>query len=250
MSPDQLTESSARAAVAPTGRLRAGMNLSNTLFTMQDKATGELNGVSVDLIRELATRLRIEVEYLVYPTPGHVADASDKQEWDVALLAIEPARAQTIAFSPAMTEIEASYFVHKGSALQTPEQVDASGIRIAVADKAGYELYLTRTLRHATLVRAPSFDASLSAFEEHRADVMAALKPNLLKILQNTPSARILDKPFMVVNHGLGTPRNRVAAAAYLKMFVDEINASDFVARSIARHGVKGLAPVKRQGEL
>src|SRR5919197_3193695 len=126
----------ARSELAPTGKLRAGMNLSNTLFTTKDPATGELRGVSFDLMRAFASRLGVPVEFIVHATPGDVADAVDRGTWDVAVLAIEPARAQKIAFSPAITEIEATYAVPKASALRSVDQVDSSGIRIAAPEKA------------------------------------------------------------------------------------------------------------------
>src|SRR6185436_17509939 len=120
----------ARKELAPTGKLRAGMNLGNTLFTTKDPATGELRGVSVDLMRELASRLDVPVEFVAQATPGNVADAAQKGTWDVAILAIEQSRAQTIAFSPPISEIEATYAVRKDSPLRSIEQVDAPGIRI------------------------------------------------------------------------------------------------------------------------
>jgi polar amino acid transport system substrate-binding protein len=237
--------SAARSELAPQGKLRAGMNLANTLFTKKAKASGELQGVSVDLMRELAARLGVPVEFVVHATPGEVADDSTKGTWDVAILAIEQSRAKTISFSPPITEIEASYLVRKDSPLRSVEQVDASGVRIAVADKAGYELYLTRVLKSATLVRAPSLKSAVDYFMDRRGDTLAGLKPNLLDLIEANPELRLLEGNFMVVNHGLGTPTNRPAAAAYLKAFVEEMNASGFLASSIARHGVKGLAPVK-----
>jgi polar amino acid transport system substrate-binding protein len=235
----------ARSELAPTGKLRAGMNLGNTLFTTKDVATGELRGVSVDLMRELASRLGVPVDFVVYATPGDVADASEKGTWDVAILAIEQARARTIAFSPAMTEIEATYVVHKDSALRSAGQVDASGVRISAPEKAGYELYLTRTLRSATLIRTKGFQASIDLFNERHAEALAGLKPALLESMDKMPDARLLEGKFMTVNHGLGAPRERRAAAEYLKAFVEEMNASGFVARSIERNGVQGLSAVK-----
>ncbi len=234
-----------RTELAPNGRLRAGMNLGNTLFTAQDPATGELRGVSVDLMHELASRLGVPVDFVVHATPGDVADAVDLGTWDVAILAIVQARAQTIAFSPAITEIEATYLVHQDSALRLVEQVDATGIRISAPEKAGYELYLTQTLRNATLIRTKSFAASIDLFKERRTDALAGLKPDLLDRMDKLPEARILEGKFMTVNHGLGTPRARRAGAEYLKAFVEEVNASGFVARSIERHGVQGLLAVK-----
>ena len=235
----------ARAELAPQGKLRAGMNLANTLFTKKDTTSGELQGVSVDVMRELASRLGVPVDFVVHATPGQVADDSTKGTWDVAILAIEQSRAKTITFSPPISEIEASYLVHKDSALRTAGQVDASGIRIAVADKAGYELYLTRVLRNATLVRAPSLQGAVDLFIDRRGDTLAGLKPNLLDLIEARPALRLLEGNFMVVNHGLGAPSNRPAAAAYLKAFVEEMNNSGFMARSIALHGVKGLTAVK-----
>lgn len=235
----------ARAEVAPTGRLRAGMNLGNALFTTKDALTGDLCGVSVDLMRELASRLGVPVDLVVYATPGDVADAVSNGTWDVAILAIANARAQTIAFSPAITEIEATYVVHKESGLCSVGQVDAAGIRICAPEKAGYELYLTQTLRNATLTRTKGFQASVDLFNARGADALAGLKPALLESIDKMPGARLLGGKFMTVNHGIATPRDRRVAAAYLKEFVEEMNASGFVGRSIARHGVQGLTAVK-----
>ena len=235
----------ARPELAPAGRLRAGMNLGNELFTTKDAVTGELRGVSVDLMRELASRLGVPVDLVVYATPGDVADASDKGAWDVAILAIAQARAQTIAFSPAITEIEATYAVHKDSVLNSVGQIDAPGIRIAAPEKAGYELYLTQTLRNATLIRTKGFQASVDLLKERRADALAGLRPALLASMDKMPDARLLEGKFMTVNHGLCTPRERRAAAEYLKAFAEEMIASGFVARSIERHGVQGLSAVK-----
>jgi polar amino acid transport system substrate-binding protein len=221
------------------------MNLTNTLFTQQDAPTGELRGVSVDVMRELAARLDVPLELVVYRTPGEVADAAGADAWDVTILAIEQARAQSIAFSPPISEIEATYAVHRDAPLHSAAEVDAPAVRIAAAAKAGYELYLTRTLRHATLVRTESIGASFDLLTARGADAVAALRPMLLDARERMPDARILDGNFMVVNHGLGTPRGRDAAgAAYLDAFVREINAAGFIAQSIARHGVRGLAPL------
>lgn len=235
----------ARAELAPTGTLRAGMNLGNTLFTTKDATSGELRGVSVDVMHELASRLGVPVTFVVHETPGDVADAVDKSTWDVAILAIAQARAQTIAFSAPMTEIEATYVVHRDSVLASVEQVDASGVRICAPEKAGYELYLTQTLRNATLVRARGVQASMELFNHRQADALAGLKPDLLNSMKKMPEARMLEGKFMTVNHGLCTPRARCAAAVYLNAFVEELNASGFVARSIERHGVQGLSAVK-----
>jgi polar amino acid transport system substrate-binding protein len=237
-----------RKDLAPTGKLRGGMNLSNTLFTTKDAKTGELQGVSVDLMRELGTRLGVPVEFDVHPTPGEVADAVDRNTWDVATLAIEQARAQRIAFSPPMTEIEATYAVPKDSKITAVAQVDAPGIRISVPDKAGYELYLTRTIKNATLIKSKGTPAAVELFTKKGADALGGLRPALLDTLPKMPDARLLEGNFMTVNHGLGTPRaGRTGAGAdYLKAFVEEMVATGFIARSIEKHGVKGLAAIAK----
>jgi polar amino acid transport system substrate-binding protein len=236
----------ARAALAPTGTLRAGMNLGNALFTKQDPASGELRGVAVDVMRELAARLGVPLELVVHATPGDVADAVDRGTWDVAILAIEASRAQQIAFSAPITAIEATYMVHGDSPLRSVAQVDAPGVRIVAPEKAGYELYLTRALRHATLLRAKGNAATIALFNARGADALAGLKPTLIEDQARMPGARMLEGTFMTVNHGLGTPRSRdPAAAAWLQAFVEDLRRSGFVARAIERHAVQGLSAVR-----
>jgi polar amino acid transport system substrate-binding protein len=237
-----------RADLAPTGKLRGGMNLSNALFTGRDKSGGPLFGVSVDLTNELARRLGVPSDFIVYETPAQVADDALNNKWDVAVLAIEPARAETVIFSPPMTEIEATYLVRNDSPLRHVSQVDAPGVKIAAAEKAGYELYLRRTLKHATLVNAKSTPATLEMFKAGAppSDAVAGLKPALIEFMPKAPGTRLLEGNFMTVSHGLAIPKSKQASAAYVKAFIDEMVASGFIARSIERHGIKGLTPVKR----
>jgi len=234
----------AKAELAPTSKLRAGMNLSNTLFT-QKYLDGQLHGVAVDVMNELGARLGVPVEMVVHATPGQVADAVDKNTWDVAILAIEATRAQTISFSPPISEIEATYVVRKDSPLRSVEQVDSAGVRIAAPAKAGYELYLRRALKNATLVDSRDLQGSINMINERKAEAMAALKPMLIESMSKMPEARLLDGRFMTVNHGLSISHGKPAADEYLKQFVRELNASGFIARSVERHGIKGLSPVK-----
>ena len=230
--------------LAPTGVLRAGMNLGNTLFTRQDNS-GQLHGVSVDLMAELAKRLGVPLEFVTFAQPGQVADASTKDTWDVAILAIEKTRAQTISFSPAMTEIEAGYVVHQNSVLLLTEHVDAKGVKIAAPDKAGYELFLTSSLKNASIVRTPNFAKSLEIFNQKKVDVLAGLKPNLIESMHMLPDAKLLEGTFMTVNHGFAVPRGREAANAYLHHVVKELISSRFISRSIENHQIKGLTAIK-----
>ncbi len=234
----------AKQELVPNGKLRAGMNLGNTLFTSQD-ASGKLHGVSVDLMQELATRIGVPIEMVVYAQPGQVADDSAKDLWDVAILAIEKTRAQTISFSIPMTEIEAGYVVHEDSPLERVEEVDANGVSIAAPSKAGYELYLTSTLKHASLVRTSNFANSIDVFNQRGVDVLSGLKPNLIDSMSKLPNARLLDGNFMVINHSLSTPLGRPAAHEYLRHFIQDLIDSGFIVRSIEKHQIVGLKGIK-----
>jgi polar amino acid transport system substrate-binding protein len=233
----------AKKALAPTGKLRAGMNIGNNLFTRQNE-TGQLYGVSVDLMQELANRLGVPLQMVVYNQPGQVADDVGNDVWDVAILAIEKTRAKTILFSPAMTEIEAGYVVHQNSDFQLAEQVDSSGVKIAAPEKAGYELYLSHALKNASLVRTKSFASSLELFNQDQVDAVAGLKPNLIESMHQLPMSKLLQGNFMTVNHGFSVALGRVDAAAYLANFVKDLIESGFVGRSITNHQIKGLKAI------
>jgi polar amino acid transport system substrate-binding protein len=231
--------------LAPTGVLRAGMNLGNTLFTRKNEA-GELQGVSVDLMQALAKRLGVSLEMLIYEQPGQVADDATKGVWDIAILAIEKTRAKTISFSPGMTEIEAGYVVPKDSPFQSTEEVDSKGVKIAAPEKAGYELYLTSALKNASIVRTKNFAASIEIFNEHQADALAGLKPNLIDSMHQLPEGRLLAGNFMTINHGFAIALGKEAANAYLQNFVQDLIASGFVAESIEKHQIKGLIAIQK----
>lgn len=230
--------------LAPTGKLRAGMNLGNTLWTRQS-ASGELFGVSVDLMQELAKRLGVELEMLIYEQPGQVADDSTKGVWDIAILAIEKTRAQTISFSRAMTEIEAGYVVHQNSSLQSVDDVDARGMKIAAPEKAGYELYLTSTLKNASIVRTKNFAVSIELFNQTQVDVLSGLKPNLIESMHQIPDGKLLSGNFMTINHSFATALGKNQANVYLENFVNELISTGFVANSIQRHQIKGLIAIR-----
>ena len=233
----------AKNELAPSGQLRAGMNLGNTLFTGKD-ASGQLHGVSVDLMQALAHRLGVPLQMVVYDQPGQVADDAVRGAWDVAILAIEKTRAKTISFSPAMTEIEAGYVVRPNSTLQRVDQVDAPGVKIAAPSKAGYELYLSSALVHATLLRTANFAESMDVFNQGRVDVLAGLKPNLIDAMGRLPGGQLLEGNFMVINHGLATPLGLGAANEYLRHFVQDMISTGFIARSIEQHRIIGLKAI------
>jgi polar amino acid transport system substrate-binding protein len=229
-----------RAELAPTGTLRAGLNRSNFLLVVKDSPADDPRGVAVDLARELARRLDVAVVFLNFESPGKMADAV--QTWDVAFLGAEPARASEIDFTPAYVEIEATYLVPAGSPLKSIADVDRAGVRISVSNRSAYDLYLTRALKHAELVRSDGLDASFDRFLTDRLDALAGLRPRLILDVGKVPGARILDGRFTAIQQAIGTPKGRPAGAQYLREFVAEVKASGLVAELIERHGARGLS--------
>jgi polar amino acid transport system substrate-binding protein len=227
--------------LAPTGKLRVGINMSNFLLTRKEPATGEPAGVAVDLGRELGRRLGVPVDFVAYPNPGALADAAKSGVWDVGFLGAEPQRANEIDFTAAYVEIEATYLVQPGSALRSIDDVDREGIRIAVPTKSAYELYLTRNLKRATLVHEKGADNAFKRFLDDKLEALAGLKPRLVTDHDNLPGSRLLDGRFTAVQQAVGAPKGRRNGAQYLREFVEDIKATGLVARTIAKNGVRGL---------
>ena len=236
MSPEILKQ------LAPTGTLRAGINLGNFLLVTGKSPSGDPEGVAPDMARAIAERLGVKLELVPFKTPGELADAAGSDVWDIGLIGAEPARAERIAFSAAYVEIEATYLVPAGSALRSIAEVDRPGIRIAVSARSAYDLWLVRNIRQAQLVHADGIDAAFNLFVNDKLEALASLRPRLLTDVVKLPGARILDGQFTAVQQAVGTARTNVAAAAFLRGFVEEAKASGFVASLIARHHAAGLS--------
>jgi len=228
--------------LAPTGILRAGINLSNFLLVTGRGAAGEPQGVAPDMASEIATRLGVPIKYVPYKTPGELADAADSGAWDIGLIGAEPQRAAKIAFTAAYCEIEATYLVPEGSQLKAIADVDQRGVRIAVTGRSAYGLWLDRNIHNATLVRSDTLDSAYDQFVREKLDALAGLRPRLLSDIKKLPGARILDGQFTAVQQAIGTARQNAAGAAFLRSFVEEAKASGLVAGLIARHKVVGLS--------
>jgi len=234
-----------RSELAPTGTLRVGINYGNFLLVNPDRASG----IAVDLGRELGKRLGVSIELITYEAAGKLADGVKAGAWDVAFLGAEPQRANEIAFTPAYLEIPATYLVPAGSPLRTLQDVDRAGVRIAVAQKSAYDLWLSRNLKHAQLVRAEGIQGSYDLFVAQKLDVLSGLKPRLVSDAEKLPGSRILEGQFTAVQQAIGTPKNRAAGAKYLREFVEDCKASGLVAEAISRHAVRGVSVApKAQG--
>lgn len=223
--------------VAPTGRLRAAINFGNPVLAQKDPATGDPRGVSVDLARELGRRLGLAVDLVPYDAAGKVVEAVKTGAWDVAFLAVDPDRATEVTFTAPYVVIEGTYAVPADSPLRAIEDVDREGVRIAVGAKSAYDLYLTRTLKHARLVRAPTSPAAIELFQREKLEAVAGVKQPLVQLAGSDPRVRVIEGRFMAIEQAMGTPRGRDGAASYLRPFVEEMKASGFVARSLERSG-------------
>ena len=232
----------AKAELAPTGVLRAGINMSNFLLVTGKSASGDPEGVSPSMARAVADKLGVPVKYVPFPKPGELADQAGKNVWDIGLIGAEPERAKTIAFTAAYCEIEATYMVPAGSPLKSIADVDKPGVRIAVTARSAYELWLSANIKHAKLILSNSLDAACDQFVAEKLDALAGLRPRLLSDVKKLPGAQILSGNFTTVQQAIGTDPKNKAGAAFLKAFVEEAKKSGMVAKFIEQHKVVGLS--------
>jgi polar amino acid transport system substrate-binding protein len=229
------------AELAPTGKLRVGLNYQNFLLVLKDAPDGTPRGIAPDLGRELAKRAGLPLEFVRYKSAGSLADSVKDGQWDVAFLGSEPSRAGSIAFSGAYLEIPVTFLVPPGSPIRRIEDVDREGVRVAVSDKSAYDLYLTRTLKKARLVRVAGIPQSYEAFVSQKLEALGGLKPQLASDAEKLPGSRVLEGQVTGVQQSVGTPKAREKAAAYLREFVEDIKSSGFVGRTIEKNGVRGV---------
>jgi len=230
-----------RSDLAPTGTLRVGINHGNLVLAQKNATTGELRGVAVDLAHELGQRVGVPVQLVQYASAGQMTDALATGAWDVAFLAREPGRAGEIGFTAPHLLIEGTYLVPAGAPYTRAAEVDRAGVRIAVSEKSAYDHFLTRNIKHATLVRAAGNSAGLGLLQGGRADVIAGVRQLLLMDQAKLPGSRVLEDRFMTIEQAMGMPRGRDAGLQYAKEFIEDVKASGFVARSLEKSGVRGV---------
>jgi len=226
---------------APGGTLRASINLGNPVLASVDPATGKPVGVSVDLATEFANRLGVPLQLVAVKSAGASVENVNQGNADIGFFAVDPERGQDIAFTRPYVLIEGFYLVRETSPITTNDEVDQPGVTVAVGKGSAYDLFLTRELHHATLVRIPTSPAVVQGFLDQHLDVAAGVKQQLEKDAATAGGLRILKQRFMVIRQAMGVPKAKGdAAAAYLSRFVEEMKASGFVAASLARHHIAG----------
>ena len=229
----------ARADLAPTGKLRAGINLGNGVIATRDPVTKEARGIAVHVARELGRRLNVPVELVVFEQARNAVDALQAGALDVVFVAIEPVRADVMDFTAPYAEIEGIYAVPAGSPIRTVADVDRDGVRVSVVARSNYDLFLSRTLKHAQLVRAETTQGSADVFVAGKVDALAGVKQRVEDAVARAPGSRMLPNRFMAIRQAIGTPKGRAAGLAYLRGYVEDIKASGLVAREIELAGLR-----------
>jgi polar amino acid transport system substrate-binding protein len=228
------------AKAAPTGKLRLSINVGNPILARRTANGAE--GVSVDLGREFARRLGLDVELMVVPSAGESVEVVRSQRADLGFFAIDPKRSEGIAFSAPYVLIEGAYLVKQTSALQANDEVDRPGLRVVVGQGSAYDLYLTRELKHAQIVRAPTSPEVVDHFLRCGAEVAAGVKQQLQADAARLGALRLLPGRFMVIQQAMGVPDERADVASALRAFVEGVKANGFVEQALARHGIQGAS--------
>ena len=234
---------SLRQAFAPAGTLRASINLGNPILAKRDPVSGEPCGVSIDLARSLAEQLGVGVELVVFDTANQSVLAVREERADIGFFAIDPLRGEGLGFTAPYVLIEGSYLVPEASPIQRNEEVDRPGTRVVVGQGSAYDLFLSRELQHATIVRAPSSQTVVPQYVAQGLDVAAGVRQQLEADLAQHPGHRLLPGRFMVIQQAMGLARSRGEAALdHLAQFVESMKASGFVAEALRRHGIQGAS--------
>jgi polar amino acid transport system substrate-binding protein len=232
----------ARAELAPTGVLRAGINLSNFLLVTGRAANGDPEGVSPDMAAAIAKSLGVPVKYVPFKSPGELADQAGKNVWDIGNIGAEPQRAAVMTFSAAYVEIEATYMVPPGSPITSIDQVDRKGVKVVTSARSAYGLWLENNIKNAELIQIAGLDGAFNKFKDDKIDVLAGLRPGLLKDIAKMPGATILPGKFSAVQQAIGCNKPAAEGARYIADFVENAKKSGFVASLIEKHNVKGLS--------
>jgi len=230
----------ARLALAPTGKLRVGLQLGSPHNVIRESASGEMKGVGFDLGNELARRLGVPFEPVFYPSVGALLDGGKSGAWDVAFVGFSPARAKDWDFTALHMQMEFGYLVPGGSSISTMGDVDRPGIRVAVQEKSQPELFLARTLKNASIVRGSSLAGTLEMLRSGKADAVFSIKPSLFEVSNQLPGSRVLDGAAGVDPHAMVMPKGRGPGVAYAHHFIEEVKSEGLVKGAIERAGMRG----------
>ena len=230
--------------LAPKGYLRAAINLSNFLLVTGTDDQGNPEGVSPDLAKALANELNIEYKLIPFKRPGELADAVIDDVWDIGNIANESERAKSITFSHPYTLIESTFLVRESSKINSLQDVDKKNVRIAVAERSAYDLWLTENIKNAELIRAKSIDLSFKIFEDNSYEVLAGLKPRLIDDLKNTKNCKILPGAFTFIKQCIGSKPGNPEAEKFINNFIEKNTKNGFIESLLLKHNVLGKLSV------
>lgn len=230
-------------AFAPASRLRASINLGNPVLANRNGAGGAPGGVSVDLATRLAERLNVPLELVAFETASKSVEAVTSDEADIGFFAIDPLRGAGISFTAPYVLIEGVFLVRDASPVRANADVDVASNRVIVGRGSAYDLFLTRELKHAGIVRAESSQTVVETFLRDEIEVAAGVRQQLQLDTAGRSGLRLLDERFMVIQQAMGVPKSRGDnAAAFLRAYVEDQKRSGFVAAALARHGINGAS--------
>lgn len=233
---------SVRDELAPSGTLRVGINYGNAVLASRDATSGELRGVAVDLARELERRCELPVELVAFESAGKMTAALKSGAWDAAFLAVEPGRAGEIAFTAPYLLIEGTYLIPPGSPIHAIADVDRAGVRVGVSTGSAYDLFLSRNLKWAQMIKAENPNTAFALLIDGKVDVVAGVRQALIANAAKLLGSRVFDERFMAIEQAMGIPHGRPAASHFLSEFIEEAKASGFVAQALERAGIRGVA--------
>jgi polar amino acid transport system substrate-binding protein len=237
----------ARHALAPSGPLRVGLQLGSPHNVIRDPATGEMKGVGFDLGRELAARMKVPFEPVLYPSVGALLDGGKSGAWDVAFVGFSAARAKEWDFTALHLQMEFGYLVPAGSAISAMADVDRPGVRVAVQERSQPDVFISRELKHATVIRGPSLAATLDMLAAGKADAIFSIKPSLFEASSRLPGSRVLDGRLGMDPHAMAMPKGRDPGNAYARAFIEHAKSDGSVASAIARAGMRGVVVAPAQ---
>ncbi len=228
-------------ALAPTGKLRVGLLLGDSTQVLRDSASGEMKGVGFDLGKELARRMRISFEPVEYPSIGALLDGGKSGGWDIAFIGFNSERAKDWDFVAPHLEVEFGYLIPGGSSISTIANVDRPGIRVAVQERSGPDVFLSRALKNAVVVRASSYAATLEMQQSGRVDIIFSIKPILFELSSQLPGSRVLDGAPGIVPQAMAIPKGRDLGVAYARRFIEDAKSEGLVKAAVERAGLRGV---------
>ena len=232
--------------IAPTGELRVGLNMSNFLLVNSKDANGLPDGVSPDIGKKLAEELNINCKLVQFERPGLLADAVDDDKWDISNIAYEKERSKTIDFSNPYVNIDANFIFRNKYNFMSNEEINSSGIKIAVVERSAYDLWLSDNFKNAELIKVKTIDSSHKLFREGSVDVLAGLKPKLLEELEINDDFKIISNPFTYIKQSVGIKKGNPEILDFLNDFISKLIKEGYVESLLKKHNVQNKLSIPK----